>query len=1372
MSADERGVTLRLDLPAFALGAPGADGRATLELTGWKVYADPGRPLLPFAQAILAIPQGASARATLVSSGPVATREHVRLAIAGKPVMRDAKDGLGPQPGLEPATPIADGPWPAGIVTVSAPFELRRQRMVAVSLNPFRYDEAAARLTSAGALVVRVDFVGGAAGGAAAGPADKYFEPLYRELLLNASQAPAFRAPERLHVARAITEPGGRLSRAALPAAIAARASFDETEPEVRVRIDSTGVWGLDYDALVANGYPSGVPVAEVSVHRHEYVPDASPSYVTLELPIEVQDANGNGVFDSGDRIVVWVQNWAERSRASIAQRDWGDAEVVYATRLRGGVGLRVPQRPAMPRAPQAPLASYPWTERTEKNLSYVEANFDTTWFDRFVWTFSYLPYLGRSDSIAFAVDDLDAAQPAEFRIRWEGITYTPHFVWGTVTKNARTGSAVSTYVADSLVWTGFAPFVSDAAIPGSALSEGLTNRLAIWGRSGEGPPGQFDFTNASIDWYELTYWRQFRALGGYLACNNAGAAGTYQIHAGGFGSNALEAWDVSDSTAPVRLAAPQIALGADWTADFQDSAGAGQLRRYVVFDTPKSPPASAYGAVTRRQLSTAFANHDYLLIVPEALLPAVTPLVNLRTSQGFDVQVAPLESVNDEFNGGRKSKWSIKRLVRFAYLNWNAKFLLLVGDGSQDTHGTLATSGPDLVPIAPINSNVQDELIAGDPWYAWCFDDDPSCALDPVPLPQMYVGRLPASTLPEATNEVLKIVNYDAVAPDQLWRRHILLNSDDAYSGSLQGDVGGHLDYCFQSQELFFHSLTGQVRDVILNQAGLRQCQADTVDLRSYITTPSLYYQSGTDTCRTSAVAAENVVRSTLTPQLLSWLSGGLLWWNYQGHANQRVLAHERFFTNGDGEPFDYLNIVNDGKPFLMSAFSCHVNDFASYIERDPQTGRCIGENLMNAPNRCAVAVWASTGFELVPTSPTYQLNVEQARAMFADPPRDPDIGDHGARVVLGEALALAVARYVPTRGGSYFEKFVGLTYNLLGDPATRFTVGPPQIFVTANGDTVTDNQPVRLTTTGDALDLEADFVSNVSLSAISVDRVDETGAHTVPDSEFTLTPAFPDTVTGGRHYHMSYHTTLGTGAQKFILHSTDRYGTTSTFNVVFELQTVLLHDNLPVANGDVLPADVSSSSAHTLTLLLISPTTLDPPTDLALQVDSLPQAFTATPARGDTSGRVWMLAWTHAPYTNGAHTVTLALQGTVVAVHRFQVGSTLRISNLVTFPNPFDQDGMRFAFYLEGDASGEVMVRVFTSAGKLVWSHTQPALPGHYQEIPWDGRDAEGTQIANGVYFYKLLVHAGGSDVTRQGPIVKLRRARHVADTVPAGP
>src|SRR5262249_47900374 len=150
---------------------------------------------------------------------------------------------------------------------------------------------------------------------------------------------------------------------------------------------------------------------------------------------------------------------------------------------------------------------------------------------------------------------------------------------------------------------------------------------------------------------------------------------------------------------------------------DFQDSVASGAPHRYVIFGQPRTP--LSFKPVTRRSL-TARSSGDYLMVVPEAFLPAMAPLVQLRTTQGLDVVVAPLGAVKDESNGGRHADFAIKRLVRYAYDHWNAKFLLLVGDGTQDPQNFMGESSPDFVPVhnikGPVGIEFGTEVIPSDP--------------------------------------------------------------------------------------------------------------------------------------------------------------------------------------------------------------------------------------------------------------------------------------------------------------------------------------------------------------------------------------------------------------------------------------------------------------------------------------------------------------------------------------------------------------------------------------------------------------------------------------------------------------------------------
>jgi hypothetical protein len=457
----------------------------------------------------------------------------------------------------------------------------------------------------------------------------------------------------------------------------------------------------------------------------------------------------------------------------------------------------------------------------------------------------------------------------------------------------------------------------------------------------------------------------------------------------------------------------------------------------------------------------------------------------------------------------------------------------------------------------------------------------------------------------------------------------------------------------------------------------------------------------------------------------------------------------------------------MNDGKLFLFSAFSCHANAFADVSEANPSLGPSLGENLLALPLRGAIASWASSGFEVVPSSGSYHLNVEFARSLFSAPPRDDELGrglaDRGARVPLGEAIALTMLNYLPTVQQSSVERGVGLTYNLLGDPATRLWVGPAQITVTANGQPVTSGQPVRLASGGDALQLEAELVSNVGIDTVIVLHTGAGGIAEVSPSLYTLTPAFPDTALsgqGGRRYHLSCTTTLSAGREVFTIRLTDRYGVTASFDVVFEFRTQLYAGGVPVQPNDIVAPDA------VLTLLVLSPGTVDPDS-LHLFVDGSSQFFTSELARGDTTGRQYLLGWSHAPYAQGVHTVRLEAPGGLIVDHTFRVETRFALRDALAFPNPFDDElGTRFVFTLTGETPADVLVRVYTVSGRLVYETRLPGLsPGHH-EIPWDGLDEEGQKLANGIYFYKLVAHGSSGTSAYDGRLVKLRRPEGVSD------
>jgi len=1382
LAADERGVTLQVDTENWSLTAADAlTGRARIVgVPGSHTLSSPGRALLPTYTAMLAIPPDARPTLRVLARGPETAREGVRLAIAGRPAFRPDPDGGREIPVTEKVDPIVDGAWPLEDVLLGAPAGFRGRRLVSLEARPFRYDEGGARLAAVAGFTVRVDWnrpAGGRALPAFVAEPDPGMDAALATSVLNFEQARAWRV-------------GPRASRAAgsLFAQPLAAAAFDESEPEVRVAVDSTGLYQLPYDLLAPKGYPAGVPVAQVAVHRHEFLEGQNPPYATVDVPVEVDDVNANGVFDSGDLIWMYARTWAARSGASQYQRWWGDAEAVFVTRAAAG-GARVAARAGWRGAAGlTPLASYPLLTHYERNNAVIMPSIwvpaDTT-VDLFHWT-PYTFYYNRPDTILFDTNDADTSRAASFTVNWVGRSFATHYEWAAV----RNGAGAVTTIADSVWWNGKRPFTASATLNGSALTGGRTNALRLWGKAHAGAPsGAGELDQAGLNWFEVTYWRRFRAVDGILAFNSADAAGEFEVRAEQFYADSVRLYDVTDPEQPVRLLLDPAHVQPGWPSsfDFQDSTATGARRQYVAGGIrygfpdygPRTPPAAAFTAVTRRSLHAALPP-DYLLIVPEAFLPAVQPLVDLRESQGLRVLVAPVEAVYDEFNGGRRSAAAIQRFVRFAYDNWDSRFVLLFGDGSIDPQRHDNRSGVDWVPTLPIPGPVAVsegfEIVPGDPVYGCLSGNCNPQGFGPI-LIEVMIGRLPVNSLADANAVVAKIVAYEGLAGDQAWRRNLLLSSDDAFSGDsfFGGGGSGTAGYCHKIDEEHFVGLNAKCASIVNRDAGLAQTNARLFNLRYYLANEPWSVTPPADTCRPDRAATQGRTHAGVTPQLFALLNAGALWWNYQGHANEYVLTHENLYINSGDTPSgdDRFQWANPGRPTFFTAFSCHANMFGRNAGA-PNTplGGCLGEDMVVLPEGGAIASWASTCYEVVPRDDSTHINVELARSLFADPPVDEFVpGDRGARVVMGEAIQSAMLRYVPVSGQYSGERGIALTYTLLGDPATRMSIGRPQTIVTANDLPVTEGQPVRVHTPGDTLRMVADLVSAERLDSLGV--YEDTGAGLVPvdAAAYAVSPAFPDTagggVFGGRRFRVVYRAQPPARDASYVFRVRDRNGLQSDFAVLLSLESSLRVDGVPIADGD----DVSPRA--NLSLYVVSPRPLVPAADLALTVNGQPQPFTPAPAPGDASGREWILSWTHDDYLIGNYIVELTVAGGAVLTHDFEVSTAvgdLRLADLFAFPNPFDNSGTRFSFSLLGSERADVRIDIYTLSGRrLATVREDAALPGQpwspYRQVFWDGRDDEGSPIANGTYLYRLrAVTDSGKQVQQLGRLVKLRKPRRV--------
>jgi flagellar hook assembly protein FlgD len=71
------------------------------------------------------------------------------------------------------------------------------------------------------------------------------------------------------------------------------------------------------------------------------------------------------------------------------------------------------------------------------------------------------------------------------------------------------------------------------------------------------------------------------------------------------------------------------------------------------------------------------------------------------------------------------------------------------------------------------------------------------------------------------------------------------------------------------------------------------------------------------------------------------------------------------------------------------------------------------------------------------------------------------------------------------------------------------------------------------------------------------------------------------------------------------------------------------------------------------------------------------------------------------------------------------------------------------------------EVRIRVFTIAGRKINELVRDAgsLRVGYNRVYWDGRDADGDEIANGYYLYEVLVKSNGRTESSIQKLAKVR-------------
>ena len=106
---------------------------------------------------------------------------------------------------------------------------------------------------------------------------------------------------------------------------------------------------------------------------------------------------------------------------------------------------------------------------------------------------------------------------------------------------------------------------------------------------------------------------------------------------------------------------------------------------------------------------------------------------------------------------------------------------------------------------------------------------------------------------------------------------------------------------------------------------------------------------------------------------------------------------------------------------------------------------------------------------------------------------------------------------------------------------------------------------------------------------------------------------------------------------------------------------------------------------------------------------------------------------------------------------IYRFHLEEPVSITHLLNVPNPIRTNTV-FTYNL-AQAPDQVTVKIYTVSGRLIRTIEDASARRGYNETDWDARDENSERLANGVYFYKVIVKTGTRKIEKIGRLAILR-------------
>ena len=877
------------------------------------------------------------------------------------------------------------------------------------------------------------------------------------------------------------------------------------------------------------------------------------------------------------------------------------------------------------------------------------------------------------------------------------------------VTPSHNTSHQIKTYFnstqnafKDSISWSSVGYNTASFFLDGSELSNGINSFFAV-------NTSNYSNSRPFFDYFNLKYGRQLSTNGNYdFYALEQNLKIRFSLE--GAPANTLRIWDISEPESPKSVTINPSTNQSSFDTQTQSNSPS----HYIVFQS--NDIASIFsinnkGSVNFSILRKESILADHIIIAPESYRESAQSLLSLRSPAIY----ASLEDIFREFSAGNPDPMAIRNFIQWTQEYWQSPkpySAFLIGDADFD-YRNITGESETILPTIEVG-------ITG----SWATDDRLATIYGAIP--EIALGRFPARSIAQFESFIEKILMLEAEPELGPWRQRVTLLADDGA----------------RPENDSWEISTGKSHTN--NSEAIAELIPPTIEINKLY---MLEYPEESD------VSIYGVVKPEATKALMESISTGTAIISYIGHGSPTQLAQERLLYLERGD----IQTMNPGKKLpVWIVGTCSFGHF------DDVQVESFAEELVRAPMNGASAVISTTRIISV------NANANYTGDLFST------IFNQGkvTNLPIGSIL-----RSVKTgnKEGEYF--------TLFGDPAMKLPMPADTLSITTiNPDTIEtlalasfSGQQTSISQNGTGIvtlrdaertvTREYNFLSTIqSITYTLPGPLLFRGQFSFAGENFDGNFRVPlDISYSDKNAKMNIYIydedgmgeALGNKSQIPLVGgdaSSDHVGPIISFEsedgrILSTGDHLGKGETMRIRLTDALGINLTNEIGHEITITnATDQSTTNITNDFIYDVNSittgtLPYIFD----ENETEVRFIIKAWDSA---NNSSEKELLLNLTE--------SENLSLYNIFNYPNPFDFETQ---FTFEINQSAEITLSIFTLGGRKIKTCGPTYYSAGYHFIDWDGRDAFGGNIANGVYLYRIQAEVDGIVSSSIGRIAKFR-------------